>query len=86
MTLEALEACLEEGVTLFGFDSWTAENPNGEGSPLHHRSFSADALILEGLNLNNVPEGHFSLVALPLSIEKVDGSPVRAVFLPKEVF
>lgn len=81
MTPEALEMGLKKGVALFGFDFGNAEKPGGEGAPLHHRCFQADAIILEGLNLRAVPEGDYTLVALPLRIEGIDGCPVRAVLL-----
>jgi len=35
--------------------------------------------ILEGLELQGVPDGTYELSALPLKIEGGDGSPVRAV-------
>jgi arylformamidase len=36
-------------------------------------------VILEGLVLDSVPEGPFELIALPLSIDGVEATPVRAV-------
>ena len=35
--------------------------------------------ILEGLILDNVPEGLYELIALPLKLAGLDASPVRAV-------
>jgi arylformamidase len=35
--------------------------------------------ILEGLVLNNVPEGVYELIALPLKLVGFDASPVRAI-------
>jgi arylformamidase len=34
---------------------------------------------LENLNLSGVPDGRYELIALPLRIADVCGSPVRAV-------
>jgi arylformamidase len=34
---------------------------------------------LEGLVLDDVPEGHYELIAAPLRIAGADASPVRAV-------
>ena len=36
-------------------------------------------LLLEGLDLQDVPEGIHELLALPLRLERMDASPVRAV-------
>jgi arylformamidase len=44
---------------------------------LYHRDFA----VLEGLYLKDVPEGLYTLIALPLPIEGGDASPVRAVLL-----
>ena len=35
--------------------------------------------ILEGVVLNDVPEGLYELIALPLKLTGFDASPVRAV-------
>jgi arylformamidase len=35
--------------------------------------------ILEGLVLDDVPEGDYELIALPLALQGLDASPVRAV-------
>jgi arylformamidase len=35
--------------------------------------------VLEGLVLDDVPEGRYELIALPLAISGADASPVRAV-------
>jgi arylformamidase len=37
--------------------------------------------LLEGLNLDAVPEGKYELVALPLRFQDLDASPVRAILI-----
>ncbi len=50
-----------------------------------HKSFLArGTAILEGLDLSNVPDGDYILVALPLKINGADGSPVRAMLVQAE--
>ena len=41
--------------------------------------------MLENLVLDDVPEGDYELIALPLKLVKADASPVRAILreLPK---
>jgi kynurenine formamidase len=41
-----------------------------------------DLAVLEGLVLDGVAPGAYTLIALPLPIEGADASPVRAVLLP----
>jgi arylformamidase len=40
-----------------------------------------DLAVLEGLVLDHVPEGRYTLIALPLRLEGADASPVRAALL-----
>lgn len=42
-----------------------------------------DIIIMEGLQLAEVPEGNYELIALPIKIKNVEASPVRAVLLDK---
>ena len=37
--------------------------------------------ILEGVVLNNAEDGIYTLIALPLKLDKADASPVRAVLV-----
>jgi arylformamidase len=40
-----------------------------------------DMAILEGIVLQDVPDGVYTLIALPLRIQGADASPVRAVLV-----
>ena len=42
-------------------------------------SYAIGLAILEGLLLDQVPEGIYELIALPLRLAGFDGSPVRAI-------
>ena len=46
---------------------------------VHRILLAAEIVILEGLDLTEVPPGMYELAALPLKLDGVDGSPVRAV-------
>jgi len=41
--------------------------------------------ILEGLRLQEVPEGQYILNVMPLKISGVEALPARAVLLPKSI-
>ena len=47
--------------------------------PGHQRFLANDMAILEGLTLDEVPEGIYELIALPLRLVGFDASPVRAI-------
>ena len=64
------------GVDYLSVESFTAEEP------LTHRTLLEDGVvILEGLDLREVPAGEYLLVCLPLRLAGADGAPARAVLL-----
>ena len=40
-------------------------------------------IIVETLDLENVSQGWYNLICLPLKMEGLEGSPVRAVLIKK---
>jgi arylformamidase len=68
-----------EGIRLFGTDAPSVDPSDSKTMAGHHALQRNGILILEGLNLTDVPDGLYELVALPLKIAHGDGSPVRAV-------
>ena len=55
-----------------------------KGLPAHQALLRHGMMNLEGLVLDHVPAGHYTLIALPLRLEGMDASPVRAVLAPAE--
>jgi arylformamidase len=49
--------------------------------PVHHALARNQVTILESLNLRDVDEGAYDLVAAPLKIVGADASPVRAFLI-----
>ena len=74
---------LEAGVRLVGIDYLSVERFDG-GGEVHRLLLDNGTLILEGLNLDGVPAGHYELLCLPLKIKGGDGAPVRAVLRSSE--
>ncbi|MBN2794293.1 MAG: cyclase family protein [Clostridia bacterium] len=70
----------EKKVELIGIDSFSVD-PYGEEMPVHLLLGPYDIYNIEGLNLNEVEEGLYTLMALPLKLEGADGSPVRAILI-----
>ncbi len=67
------------GVVLFGSDAPSMDAVGAEELTGHHALQRNGILILEGLDLSDVPDGVYELAAFPLKILGGDGSPVRAV-------
>ena len=67
------------GVRLIGTDAASLDPQQSKTMDAHHEVRAGDMRILEGLVLDDVPAGHYELIALPLKIANGDASPVRAV-------
>ncbi|MDO8505020.1 MAG: cyclase family protein [bacterium] len=78
---DATEYLAKLPITLFGIDAFSVkERGSGDLRP-HTVLLKKDIVILERINLKNVTPGKYTLVALPLKLKGLDGSPVRAVLL-----
>jgi arylformamidase len=76
---QAAEVCVKKKLGLVGIDYVTIDKFGETSSPVHHKLLGNDILILEGINLRDVPPGKYTLLCLPLKIKGCEGSPVRAV-------
>jgi arylformamidase len=79
---ELLHHLADQGVLLVGIDTPSVDPQDSHDLPSHAALAARDLAVLEGLVLRDVPEGPYTLVALPLRIVGADASPVRAVLLP----
>ena len=69
----------DNGVNLLGVDVPSVDPETSKELPMHQAMNCHQRFILEGIVLDDVAEGVYRLVALPLKIKGGDGSPVRAV-------
>jgi arylformamidase len=82
MTPETADSLGSLGVKLIGVDLPSVDVLGSKTLDVHHALGRHGVTILEGLWLEDVPEGRYELIALPLRIAGADGSPVRAVLRP----
>jgi arylformamidase len=75
---DGAEHLVRQGIGLVGIDYLSIEKFDGDGS-VHRRLMHNGIVILEGLDLSRVEEGHYELFCLPLRIAGADGAPARAV-------
>ena len=66
-------------VKLVGLDYYSVDLYGDSSYPTHHVLLGGNVKILEAINLVEVPEGDYTLIALPLKIKGAEASPVRAV-------
>lgn len=77
-----IEELGRQGAVLVGFDTPSTDLFHSKGLEAHQMLFKHGMMNLEGLVLDHVKPGHYTLMALPLRLEDADASPVRAVLLP----
>jgi arylformamidase len=68
------------GIRLVGVDYLsvaTYDDPH----PTHLSLLKAGVIIVEGLDLSQVPRGFYELYCLPLKITSADGAPARAILI-----
>lgn len=69
----------ERKVKLVGIDTPSIDLFDDRDLQSHKAIYQCNMAILEGIVLKHVPDGVYTLVALPLKIRDADASPVRAV-------
>jgi arylformamidase len=74
-----VERLAGEGVRLIGIDTPGVDLCGEDALPTHRACLRHDIAILERLDLRGVEDGFYELIALPLRLVGMDGSPVRAV-------
>ncbi len=78
---ELVHALAAQGVRLVGIDTPSVDPMTSKALEAHNAVADHDMAVLEGVVLDAVPPGLYTLVALPLRIEGADASPVRAVLV-----
>ncbi|NTU75849.1 MAG: cyclase family protein, partial [Anaerolineaceae bacterium] len=70
----------ERGIRLVGID-YLSVAPYKMSRPTHLVMLGAGMVVIEGLNLLDVPAGYYRLVCLPAKLKGSDGAPARVVLL-----
>ena len=76
---QAIDWLAARGVTLVGIDTPSVDPASSTALDSHHALRQLDLRVLENLRLDDVPEGDYELIALPLKLMDAEASPVRAV-------
>jgi arylformamidase len=75
----AAELLVSCGVQLVGIDYLSIEKFNFDRPETHWTLLGNNVVIVEGLDLSEVPSGDYELICLPLKIKDGDGGPARVV-------
>lgn len=76
---ETVRLLADHGVRLIGIDSASIDPAESKTLDSHQTIRQRGLRVLENLLLDDVPEGDYELIALPLKLTTADASPVRAV-------
>lgn len=79
---QLIEWLAVQGVVTVGIDTPSVDPHDSKALESHQSLLMHDVAVLEGLDLSAVPDGEYTLIALPLPLVGFDASPVRAVLLP----
>ena len=76
---DTVERLADLGVLLIGTDSASIDPASSKALESHQVIRRRNLRVLENLLLDDVPEGDYELIALPLKLMTADASPVRAI-------
>jgi arylformamidase len=76
---ELVDFLCKRGVITIGIDTPSVDPFDSKELEAHHAFAQNDMAIIEGIVLDEVEEGEYELIALPLRLVGADASPVRAV-------
>jgi arylformamidase len=79
LTEDGAHYLVKAAVRLVGIDYLSIERFGNAGAPVHHILLAAGVVILETLDLREVPVGLCDVYCLPLRIRCGDGAPARVL-------
>ena len=80
LSVDAAEWIVGAGVKLVGID-YLSVAPFNQSIPAHQALLKPGIVILEGLDLNAVSPGFYTLYCLPLNLVGSDGAPARVILV-----
>lgn len=80
INLDLAKLIVTNGIDCIGIDSPSIEAFDGGGA-VHRELLSGGVIIIELLDLSSVREGDYWMIALPLKLKGLDGSPCRVILL-----
>jgi arylformamidase len=81
MSEGASDICVELGASLVGIDYISIDRYEDEEAPVHRKLLGENILILESIDLKDIPPGDYTLLCPPLKMKGAEASPVRALLL-----
>jgi arylformamidase len=83
LNLDSAMCITRNGIHCVGIDSPSIESFHSDGS-VHRELLGHGCAIIELLDLSQVKGGDYKMIALPLRLRGLDGSPARVILCTKE--
>ncbi|MFZ1700136.1 MAG: cyclase family protein [Pyrinomonadaceae bacterium] len=85
ITPETAKLLVDNDIVLVGIDYLSIEKSGSPGHPVHITLLEKEVVILEGVDLREVPPGDYDLICAPLKYDGAtgDGSPARTFLCSK---
>lgn len=80
ISVDGADWLVGQGIKLIGVD-YLSVAPYKQSGPTHWALLKVGMVIVEGLDLSEVPEGRYNFYCLPLKLAKSDGAPARAILI-----
>jgi len=77
-SVDGARALADLGVQLVGLD-YLSVAPADQQITVHRAFLDRGVVLLEGVDLSDVPPGRYELISLPIKIAGSDGAPCRAI-------
>ncbi|MDP4552598.1 cyclase family protein [Alkalihalobacillus macyae] len=85
LSVDIINSLLDKGVTTFFIDALNVDPPDGSAFPVHEAITLVNGIIGENFcNFDQIDFANPLIIALPLKLEGLDGSPVRAIAVEVE--
>ncbi len=81
LTPSCVQWLVGRGLTLLGVDAPSVDDRESKTLGTHLALFDAGVSVVENLDLRNVSDGPYELIALPIRVAGLDAAPVRAVLV-----
>ena len=84
LSCDAAEWLVHQGIILVGIDYLSIQRFY-DGPKTHIVLLESDVVIIEGLNLIDVPAGNYELICLPIKLKGLEGAPSRVILRPLSI-
>jgi arylformamidase len=83
LTPDAAQYLVDKDILLVGID-YVSVAPFEDVVTTHRILLGGGVVVIEGLNMNDVNGGHYTLYALPIYLSGSDGAPARVILVSGE--